>query len=228
MEETNQPNLFPTELVSLSELKPHPRNYKKHPDDQLQHIIESIRQHGFYRNVVVARDNTILAGHGVVLAYRKMNAGDKVPVIRLNIEPDSSEALKVLAGDNEIGKLAEVDDRALTEILKDIRETDTVGLLGTGFDEMMLTNLVMITRHSSEIKDESEAAQWVGMPEYQDTTKPPKLTISFRNEDDRRQFAEIAESIGLRIDKKQQDSWLTWWPFKERNDLASIRFETVQ
>ena len=186
---TNEPNLFPTELVSLADLKPHPRNYKKHPDDQLQHIIESIKQHGFYRNVVVARDNTILAGHGVVAAYRKMNAGDRVPVIRLNIAPDSPEALKVLAGDNEIGKLAEVDDRLLTEILKDIRESDTVGLLGTGFNEMMLTNLVMITRHADEIKDENEAAHWVGMPEYSETTKPPKLTILFKTEDDRRQFA---------------------------------------
>ena len=220
-----QPNLFPTELVRLADLKPHPRNYKKHPDDQIEHIAESIRRHGFYRNIVIARDNTILAGHGVVQAYRQMNAGDQVPVIRLDIAPDSTEALKVLAGDNEIAKLGEVDDRALTEILKDIRETDTAGLLGTGFDEMMLTNLVMITRHASEIKDENEAAHWIGMPEYEDVTKPLKLTISFRNQEDRIRFAELAEAIGLRIDKKQQDSWLTWWPFKERNDLASVRFE---
>ena len=223
-----QPNLFPTELVRLADLKPHPRNYKKHPDDQIEHIAESIRRHGFYRNIVIARDNTILAGHGVVQAYRQMNVGDQVPVIRLDIAPDSTEALKVLAGDNEIAKLGEVDDRALTEILKDIRETDTAGLLGTGFDEMMLTNLVMITRHESEIKDSNEAAQWVGLPGYEDATKPLKLIVSFRNEQDRAIFADLAVSLGLEIAKREGGAWQTWWPKKERNDLSSVKFQKAE
>lgn len=71
-----------TELVALSKLKPHPRNYRKHPADQLAHIKASIKQHGFYRNVVVAKDDTILAGHGVVQAAKEMKV-KQVPVFRV-------------------------------------------------------------------------------------------------------------------------------------------------
>ncbi len=55
-------------VVPIAELKPHPRNYKKHPADQLAHLEASLKQYGQFRNVVVARDSTILAGHGVVAA----------------------------------------------------------------------------------------------------------------------------------------------------------------
>lgn len=56
--------LYDIEHVDPKRLKPHPRNYRGHPDDQLAHIERSIRDNGVYRNVLVARDYTILAGHG--------------------------------------------------------------------------------------------------------------------------------------------------------------------
>ena len=58
----------PVELIELALLKPHPDNYHAHPDDQVEELAASLRQHGFYRTVVVARDLTILAGHGIVEA----------------------------------------------------------------------------------------------------------------------------------------------------------------
>lgn len=135
---------FQTENVLLEDLKPHPKNYREHPEDQIEHLIQSIKEHGLYRNVVIAKDGTILAGHGVVKAVTKMGM-DSIPVIRMNVAPNSPAALKVLAGDNEIGRLGEVDDRMFTEILKEIRDTDVTGLLGTGFDDMMLADLLKVT-----------------------------------------------------------------------------------
>jgi hypothetical protein len=58
-------------VMKVSALKFHPRNYRRHPQDQLRHISASIRENGFYRNVVVARDGTVLAGQGVVQASRR-------------------------------------------------------------------------------------------------------------------------------------------------------------
>jgi hypothetical protein len=212
---------FGAETVNIKDLRPHPRNYRGHPADQLNHIMESIKEHGFYRNIVIAKDGTILAGHGVVQAAAKMGI-DTVPVIRLDVEPNEARALKVLAGDNEIGKLGEIDDRALSEILKEIKDFDLDGLLGTGYDEMMLANLVMVTRPASEIADFDEAAAWVGMPDYEDgDTQKIKVIISFPDEDSREKFVD---SIQLRIDKKQKEAWSTRWPFTERTDTASIRF----
>jgi hypothetical protein len=208
--------------VALHELRPHPRNYRQHPPDQLEHIKASITEHGIYRNIVIAREGTILAGHGVVQALGEMGVA-QVPVIRLAIDPDSPAALKVLAGDNGIPHLGVVDDRAFTELLKDIGELDT--LLGTGYDEAMLANLIFVTR--AEIADHQESAAWAeaGMPDYENGKLPFKLIVSFRSPEDREQFCAVSN---LKVQQKGQTvtaPWVTWWPYREAEDLASLRFE---
>jgi hypothetical protein len=213
---------FQAEIVPVKDLKPHPRNYKSHPDDQLAHIIESIKVHGIYRNIVVAQDNTILAGHGVVQAAAKMGM-ETVPVKRLPIAADDPRALKLLAGDNEISHLAMIDDRLLTEMLKDIKDLDFGGLLGTGFDEAMLANLVMVTRPEGEIQNLNAAAHWVGMPEYHEGEEPVKLIVIFPSVEKRQEFID---QIKLRIDKKQGMAYSTRWPWTEREEAAALRWQT--
>lgn len=208
------------ELVPVSSLRPHPRNYREHPDDQIEHLMESIREHGMYRNIVVSRDNVVLAGHGVLKAVTRLGLAE-VPVRRLDVNSDDVRALKVLTADNEIPHLAEIDDRMLSDILKEIKEVDVEGLLGTGFDEMMLANLLLNTRPQSEIASFDDAAQWVGMPEYEFIPRPLQVIVSFRNEEDRQEFARI---LGLTFTEKTRS---TWWPYKEREDLKSLRFETT-
>lgn len=212
-----------TELVPIDTLKPHPRNYKKHPEDQLAHIRESLKQFGFYRNVVITRDNTILAGHGVVEAARQAGVTE-APVFRLDLDPDDPAALKVLALDNELGKFAETDDRALTELLKDIAETDISGLLGTGFDEKMLAALVMTTRPAAELADFEAAAEWVGMPEYDPGGKRFQIIFNFDSEDARAQFVEQYK-IKLMTAPKGKGTWTTRWPNDSREDFSAVGFE---
>ena len=166
------------ENIDISLLKPHPRNYKQHPEQQIEHIIKSIEEHGFYRNVVVATDNTILAGHGVVQACKSMGK-HKVPVIRLDIESNSTQALKVLTSDNEISNLAMVDDRELSEILKDILDED-YDLTGTGFNEDQLSALIYTTRNADEIQTIDEANEWVGIADYENKPDSIKVMVHFR------------------------------------------------
>lgn len=213
------PEEFKTESVSIADLKPHPRNYRKHSEDQLKHIVESIRQHGLYRNVVITTDNTILAGHGVIEAAKKMK-WKQISVIRLNVKPNEPRALKLLAGDNEISNLAENDDRALTELLKELQTSDS--LLGTGFDEQQLAALLMITRPSGEIKDFNEAAHWVGMPEFGVKEDDLKIVILFRNKKDRIKFQELNK---LKTTYRSEIIWTAWWPEKKQDDIASVRFD---
>src|SRR5262245_8025035 len=97
-------------LVPPTDLKAPPRNYRSHPEPQLAHLDQSLRTHGVYRNVVAARDLTLLAGHGVVEAAARLGL-QAVPVRVLDLDPDEPGALKVLAGDNESARLAEDDDR---------------------------------------------------------------------------------------------------------------------
>jgi len=210
------------EPTDIDKLKNHPKNYREHPEDQLEHLMKSIEQHGFYRNIVVANDYTILAGHGVVKASRRLGLKE-VPVIRLEIEPNSTKALKVLAGDNELGRLAEVDDRELSKILKEIMEMDVEGLLGTGYDEMMLANLVMVTRPSSEIASIKEAAEWIGMPDYEPKENALRINIQFRNAEDREKFAEISN---MKTGKTDGLTWSYWWPHRDKEDVSSVQYDT--
>jgi hypothetical protein len=207
------------ESIPLADLTPHPRNYRRHPPDQLAHLAESLRTHGFYRPIVVASDLTILAGHGIALAAVEAGYVD-APVIRLPIAPDSPSALKLVAGDNEAGRLAEVDDRALADLLKDVMDAES--LLGTGYDDAMLANLVYITRDASEIRDMDAAAQWVGMPEF-DAPRSPRLIVSFDNEDDRSKFVAKHK---LTVTKALVSTpvWQAWWPTRDRDDVSSVKF----
>ena len=212
----------PTEIVALSELKEHPRNYREHPDDQLEHIAESLRIYGVYRNVVVARDNTILAGHGVVRAASKLLHMRTLPVIRLPIDSDSPAALKLLTGDNEIGHLGLIDDRILTELLKELHANG--GLLGTGYDEQMLAALAMVTRPGSELADFEAASEWVGMPEYSTGADAIHMTIQFKTPAARARFAKKAGIDRSTVRESMQGKhWSAWWPAKKRADPASVK-----
>lgn len=209
------------EMVSLGDLKPHPKNYKKHPEDQMTHLVASIKQLGMYKNVVVARDKTILAGHGVVEAAKRAGL-DKIPVRVLEVDPDSTPALKILANDNELGHFADIDDFGLADILKEIKEFDPEGLLGTGYDDKSLANLFMVANPESKVKNMDEAAQWVGMPEYDPADDPYKLVINFETEQQQRKFLQ---KIGCKtISKKMGKVVSIRWPLSQKQELKSIKF----
>jgi hypothetical protein len=147
-------------------------------------------------------------------------------VIRLDVDPDSSQALKVLTGDNEISHLGEIDDRALSELLKEIKGVDLTGLLGTGYDEMMLANLVMVTRPQHEIENFDEAAEWVGMPEYDEGEGSIQLKLNFKSEDDRKECANL---LGLPLKEGAKGRGASfWWPHSRKKDLESVRFEVKE
>ena len=210
---------FVAELVNTKDLKPHPRNYQQHPDYQLRHIMKSIETHGFYRNVVVTADNTILAGHGVVEAATRLGI-DKIPVHKVDLDANDTRALQILTGDNEINNLAVVNDRMLTELLKEIMVQDQeIGLTGTGFDEAQLASLVMITRPASEIKDKDEAAEWLGMPEWEGSSKRLTVIVSFESEKDRKEFADI---LGYTCTPTTNS---IWFPHKPKDDTSSVEFQ---
>ena len=209
---------YSVEEVSISELKKHPKNYREHPEDQLAHLIASIEKNGVYKNIVVSKDGFILAGHGVVKALEKMDIKE-VPIIRLDILSTDIEAIKILIGDNEISHLVELNDTELVNMLKEIKDIDVSHLLGTGYDDVMLANLLFITRNVDEVKDLNEAAEWVGMPDFEKGKDTLQLIVNFKTEEDRTGFFNV---INQSFSKKTK---FIWWPENEREDTSSLKLE---
>ena len=128
------------ELLPLAALRPHSRNDGHHPPDEIAHLKASITTHGIYRNVVVAQDGTILAGHAVIEAARALGH-TTIPGQRMPYGPDDPRALQLLVGDNHMARLRQQDDAALVELLQELQAHDPLALLGTGFDEVALKAL---------------------------------------------------------------------------------------
>lgn len=200
--EATTPLVYSTEVVALASLRAHPQNYREHPAGQRRHLVRSIRRHGFYRNVVVANDGTILAGHGVVEAAKEAGL-DAIPIVRLDLAPDDPEALKVLTGDNEIASLALIDDERLATLLATVKETSADALLGTGYEDGRLDELLrLVAARGGAMSPEDE---WVGMPPYEqpNARSAAHATIHFASEED-------ADAFFALIGRPRAPS--LWWP----------------
>lgn len=206
---------FPAlEMVTLTSLKPHPRNTHAHPPHQIAELVASLEQHGLYRNVVIANDGTLLAGHGVVEAAQAVGL-EALPVRRLPVDPDAPEALQVLIGDNGIAHLAMRDDRALTDMLRDLAQEGEAGLRSTGFDVARVAALAYVTRTLEEIGTIDQAADWVApgstvpsRSEAGQVETPWKVVLSFRSAEDRRQCLEV---LGLpALTEERQHGVVVW------------------
>jgi ParB-like chromosome segregation protein Spo0J len=116
------------ELVSVADLKPHPKNPRK---GAAEAIDQSIAENGFY-GAVVAQKATSLILAGRHRWERAQAAGiATLPVIWVDV--DDQAALRILAADNRTSDLAAYDPQALAELLESVR-TDGGGLEGTGYD----------------------------------------------------------------------------------------------
>ena len=69
------------EYIDPDKLVPYENNAKQHPDEQVEHIANSIREFGFRQPIVVDANNVVVIGHGRLLAAKKLGL-ETVPVVR--------------------------------------------------------------------------------------------------------------------------------------------------
>jgi predicted phage terminase large subunit-like protein len=108
------------ERLAISELKLDPRNPKQHSARQIRQIAESIKTFGCLVPVLIDRDNKILAGHGRVLALRRLGWAE-VPVIRVeHLTPERARAFSV--ADKRLTELSTWDERDYPDLKRRARE----------------------------------------------------------------------------------------------------------
>ena len=118
MSEVEEPGF---QLWSTEELKPYERNAKRHPEEQINGIVESIKNFGWKANPVeVTKDGTIVNGHGRWMATKQLGL-DRIPVVVIEGLSESEVKAYRLAHNRvaEGGNDANILTMELTELMGD-------------------------------------------------------------------------------------------------------------
>lgn len=119
-------------LTPTNQLKPHPRNARKHSKAQVRQIAESIREFGFTNPVLIDKDNVILAGHGRVEAAKMIDLKE-VPTLCIEHLSEAQKRSYIIA-DNRIAEKAEWDKDILALEFQELMEIEAEFSLDiTGF-----------------------------------------------------------------------------------------------
>lgn len=134
-------NTAPTiEQAAIDALLPYARNSRTHSDAQVAQIAASIKEFGFTNPVLVDNDNEIIAGHGRVLAARKLGL-KTVPAIRIAYMTEAQKRAYVIA-DNKLALNAGWDNELLALELGELRDAG-FDIELTGFSEDELEGLLL-------------------------------------------------------------------------------------
>jgi hypothetical protein len=137
----------------ITDLKPHPKNPRRHPEKLISKLIMSITEYGFTSPVLVDGDNRILAGHARVKAAEKMGL-EVVPTIVLPLTGAKADAYVVV--DNKLSELSEWDEILLADLISDI-DASGFDLELTGFDLDEIDNLFALKGCVEDEFDEEKA-----------------------------------------------------------------------
>lgn len=123
--------------VSLTDIKPYKNNAKKHPQEQVDNVAESIRTLGWRQPIVLDKDGVIIIGHGRFLAAKKLGLETAPCHYALDLTNEQVKKLRLL--DNKLNE---------SEWDFDLLKLDSKGLdfseysLDWGFDEEEKENVV--------------------------------------------------------------------------------------
>jgi DNA modification methylase len=126
-----------TKLVT--ELIPYVKNSRTHSDEQVAQIAASIKEFGWTNPILVDGDNGIIAGHGRLMAARKLGHKE-VPTIELKDLTETQKKAYIIA-DNRLALNAGWDNEMLTIELNDLL-ADGFALEILGFDTKELNALL--------------------------------------------------------------------------------------
>ncbi|EEW2575351.1 ParB/Srx family N-terminal domain-containing protein [Escherichia coli] len=127
------------EYLPVGKLLRYAKNSRTHSDEQVEQLVNSIREFGFTNPVLIDEKNELIAGHGRLAAAEILEM-DKVPAIRLsNLSEKQKKAYRI--ADNKLALNAGWDMQLLAEEVKELIDDDfDIDLLGFNdaeLDEML-------------------------------------------------------------------------------------------
>ena len=136
----------------LDRLIPHARNARTHSEAQVAQIAGSIAEFGFVNPVLVGDDGVLVAGHGRILAARKLGLAEAPVIVLAHLTPTQRRALMI--ADNQIALNAGWNEEMLAGELAALRE-EAFDLELLGFDDADLDRLLAENVDAQEAVDEA-------------------------------------------------------------------------
>ena len=122
------------ENIPIGDLKAYDKNSRTHSKKQVAQVVASIKEFGFTNPLLIDEGNTLIAGHGRLMAAKELKM-DEIPCVRLSHLSDAQKKAYVIA-DNKIALNSGWDDDLLKSELADL---DDLGfdVSVTGFDDIL-------------------------------------------------------------------------------------------
>lgn len=134
----------------INSLIPYVNNARTHSDEQVLQIASSIKEFGFTNPVLIDDTDGIIAGHGRLMAAKKLGL-DTAPTITLAGLTDAQRKAYVLA-DNQIALNSGWDLDMLRVEIEQLSELDfDLGLIG--FDDGVLQKLLDVDAELPDLPD---------------------------------------------------------------------------
>jgi len=165
---------------SVDKLIPYINNSRTHSDEQIAQIAASIKEFGWTNPILVDGANGIIAGHGRLMAARKLGYTE-VPTIELKDLTETQRKAYIIA-DNRLALNAGWDNEMLRLELAEIGDLG-FDLELTGFSAEEITEL--------QFDDDAEAE----MPELKDGDKEPFQQKTFTLHDEQAEVVDNAITL---------------------------------
>ena len=164
----------------VDKLIPYINNSRTHSDEQIAQIAASIKEFGWTNPILVDGANGIIAGHGRLMAARKLGYTE-VPTIELKDLTETQRKAYIIA-DNRLALNAGWDNEMLRLELAEIGDLG-FDLELTGFSAEEITEL--------QFDDDAEAE----MPELKDGDKEPFQEKTFTLHDEQAEIVDNAITL---------------------------------
>ena len=137
----------------VNELIPYINNSRTHNEEQVNQIVASINEFGFTNPLLIDEKDNIIAGHGRLLASKKLKM-DEVPCIVLSGLTEAQKKAYIIA-DNKMALNAGWDDELLKIELENLKELD-FDLELTGFNVDELDDILGTEEEKEVVEDDFE------------------------------------------------------------------------
>jgi DNA modification methylase len=127
--------MFAFKAIPIRDISGYPRNARTHSHEQIAQLCASITQFGFTNPLLVDEADTLIAGHGRLLAAQKLGMGELPAIVVTGLSDAQKAALRL--ADNKLALNAGWDDALLRSELGDLRDVGfDLSLTGFGDDEL--------------------------------------------------------------------------------------------